>query len=610
MRALSAALTVVFLGACIDRQDGISGFGAPRAGSAEPAEHLRPVWVWGVPNWAGDYDLESLATANQWAMERFGVTFKITGGVPQDMDRDAALDLVIAEGEFPDLIRSISFTKMTQLAEDGSLLVLDKYARDPENYPVYAEADPSSLLQFRVNGILYGLPGYGWRIRKDDPAWVWPMWIMRHDVYLKYGYPQTSPELLDTMRKVKTDGTKDLEGRPVVPLGLNGGHSPAMLRQTLWQFKGAGFEVDAQQRLMPVWASKQAHDAISFFNLMWREGLLSPGLFAQDNEHFQDDLKFARYAFDCGATWNVAVLRSQVASIFHRNGPDHPDTKAAVAAQHIMLVNPVKENPGRIGNGGYGGPPSPTVVSAECPNPDGAIGYLHWLLTDEGLISVMLQAGYKDVHWEFTDKPLYWQMKPDYRNGAHEQVTQGIAHSWESAENAKNPDKTPLFPPVVHYLSSPSYSSYNQRLLYRTIKYQYGREGVLPLHAGEYPGEPTVLEWGLPFSIACKEIVQPLPSYFQVNTPTPPEEQLAESTALEVFDERIKELITARSLEVFETKYKAFIDRMITIANWKPIYKAKQQRWLQWLESNHIDDRRELKTVDPIPQWKQVMGWS
>ena len=188
------------------------------------------------------------------------------------MTTDQALQLAIAESEFPDLMRNISFATMAELAAAAKLLPLDKYFNDPENYPIFAEADIQELLKFRVNGVLYGIPGFGWRIRHDDPAWVWPMWCMRLDVYKEYGYPKTSEELLATMRKVKgNEKFLDLDGNPVIPLGLHGGHALQMLGQTLSQFKGAGFQVDPQKRLMPEWASEQIYEAIKYFNLMWRE---------------------------------------------------------------------------------------------------------------------------------------------------------------------------------------------------------------------------------------------------------------------------------------------------------------------------------------------------
>ena len=40
---------------------------------------------------------------------------------------------------------------------------------------------------------------------------------------------------------------------------------------------GAGWEVDAEKRLMPQWASEELYNQLQFFNRLWRDGLMSPG---------------------------------------------------------------------------------------------------------------------------------------------------------------------------------------------------------------------------------------------------------------------------------------------------------------------------------------------
>jgi hypothetical protein len=414
------------------------------------------------------------------------------------------------------------------------------------------------------------------------------------------------------MRWVKQTALPDAEGNPTIPLGLQGGHSMGTLRLTIYQFKGAGFEVDPQKRLMPPWASEQAYEALKMFNTMWREQLLNPGLFVQNNEKFQDDLRFLRYAFDCGSTWNIALSRSQIQKLQENYGRDSEEVQSYAQMQHIMLVNPIQENPGRVGNGGYGGPPPPVYVNVDCPNPDGAVGYLHYLLTDEGYISVQNGAGYRGVHWDWTNDERVWAFKDEYMDEKEhvQDTSKGFnANTWVSNEAAHEEGKKPLFPPVVFYLSYKAYSSQVHHLRPVDVDYNYGENGKWPIFAGKEPGSPTALEWGYPFSVACLDVVAPYPSYVMVTTPQPPMELTASSTADERFDGGIAKLITAPSEDAFEAEYNDFINTLIRVTNWKPIYEARQQRWLDWMKANNIDDRADLKTVDPIPEWKDVMGW-
>ncbi len=44
---------------------------------------------------------------------------------------------------------------------------------------------------------------------------------------------------------------------------------------------GAGWEVDGEKRLMPPWASEELYHQLKFFNMLWRDGLMSPGVESQ-----------------------------------------------------------------------------------------------------------------------------------------------------------------------------------------------------------------------------------------------------------------------------------------------------------------------------------------
>lgn len=86
-------------------------------------------------------------------------------------------------------------------------------------------------------------------------------------------------------------------------------------------------------------------------------------------------------------------------------------------------------------------------------------------------------------------------------------------------------------------------------------------------------------------------------------------EQTAVAAAEERFDNTMVGLITAETKESFEQQYEHFVDAMIAIGNWKAIYEEKQKRWIGWMKSTKYDDRASLKTVRPLPAWKQIMGW-
>lgn len=72
-------------------------------------------------------------------------------------------------------------------------------------------------------------------------------------------------------------------------------------------------------------------------------------------------------------------------------------------------------------------------------------------------------------------------------------------------------------------------------------------------------------------------------------------------------------MLTQETPEGFEKAYKAMIEDILRVADWKSVLNTRQKLWEEYLEDNPaIDDRAELnpkQTVTVIPQLKKVMGW-
>ena len=567
---------------------------AEGGGESASMEPDRGIWIWGVPH--GPFDEELLAVSNEWASEKFGITVSRIDKVPTGQTADQALQLVIAQGEFPDLMWNMPFTTMADLAVGGRLLPLDKYFRDSVNYPLIASACQSYMSKYKVNGQIYGLPGWEWAVKCEDVS-VDAVWYIRKDVYEQYGYPKTTDELLDVLRAVKASGLTDLAGDPVIPFQWRSAWPPVN-RRILYQIKGAGWEVDAEKRLMPEWASVETYEAFKFLNLLWNEGLIGEGQFVMDTGGFIDRLKTASYAVSAGEPWYSSVMGDDVIPGFvDRYGRDAPETLAAIDAQFIMMVNPIADAPGRIVNK----QPNPSLISADIPNPDGVMQFIQWHMTDEGRISNMFAAGYLGTHWDFVDGPEYWRMKPELQ-GRHPQDSRQIANSQDSVETTRQAGRPPLVTPHAHWFGTPNYASWQQRLLYHSLQAMRAN-GVA---VGESPGDPTMPSWSPAFTIPLADVVSPIPSYAQLTVALPPREASAMVTATERLDAALPELITSGN---FEADYDAALASLIDITDWRPIYEERQARWEQWMSDNNVDDRDSLITVTPRPEWAAVMGW-
>ena len=576
-------------------------------GQGEAAEvEDRPIWIWGLRADRIDPDYEEMG--NEWAQEKFGASFYAEGYFPA-AQYIQGFNTLLAEGKMPDVLAGVPYNVqglklLTDLARFEKIMPLDKYFEDPENYAVFAEADQDYLRAYKFGGKLYAVPGWNWRIRKDDPfVGKFPGWFMGLDINQKYGNPSSYAELYTMLKKVKSDGMTGPYGEPRVPFGLMVSTDMRWVKLVLNQGGGAGWEVDPQKRLMPVWASEEIYAQIKYFNMLWREGLMSPGAYLSGPGQFEADIAKGLYAVGVGHGGYTTASRETITRLVDELGPDHKDVKAYQAKQMIMMLPPIADNPGRytVTNTRF------IVISATNPNPDATMGLLNWMVSDEGVISVMNHVGLKGVDWEEAPAPRYWQVKGGFHGEENAGTqTKKVGGLWEMGyTDPDTGEKTARFP-WVWPMIRPPYSYWVVRFDYEGMK-RYREHYGIPI--AEKPGEPDGAEWGVYWNLALNEFASSIPSYAQVIQDVPPLEAAALATAEQKYNNGLVRCLTAKTEAEFQAEYEKMISSLIGSANWKPIYEAKNKRWVDWLELNKFDDRPELSAVTPIASWKDVMEW-
>ena len=588
-------ITIVFFALLVVPVSVLSAAGAQEA--AEPTE-TRGVWVWGTQAWGGVYEGAMLDDVNEWLNDRFGITIAKISPIPQGSTPGQALNLIIAQGKLPDLFGNFGGAEavnyMADLAENGQIMPLTKYFEDPANYPILAEADRAYLRSYMYDGEIYSFPGYGWP-RDGKSASYGQAWAIRVDVLEKYGEPTTMQEVLEVARKIKQDGITDANGQTGYPFAIHtypenqGGSAVGGILSSTF---GSGWKVDAKKRRVPTWASEEYKTALQWVNTMWREGLMSPGQWVNDQETLGEHYNVSRYGIVYGPSWVNAQFQNTLRSLIDegKETADSPSYQARLPYRMVNLATPNTDNPGPIypGTAPYG------FLSADAPNPDGIMQLLEWYHSDEGCISSHFNAGLLGIDWEWVEGEEYiWQTIGEApgtqeRGGDHE------TGAW--ADAAKCRENPPRLPPVVHYLSTPSY-----QMFYGLAWYNY---------------QDTINEekygyrfWDQDYIDEMADRTQPVPSYSQVVVETPPQEKAAFNTVQQRIREGVVEVAQAASAQEFESKYQRFVETLIAVTNWKPIHEAEQQRWLAWMEENGIDDRARLGSSTPIPEWRDVMGW-
>ncbi len=408
-----------------------------------------PIWLWGLPSSYGGRDIpeEVLTQANQWALEKFGATFRLTS-VPEGVTNVEALNRLIAEGEFPDvaILSSDQYNllavqkTLADLARFGKIVRLDKYFGIEASYPHLYRAGQvrEQMLLGTYDDAIYAAPGKGTRLDEDEPAWAEPMWAIRRDIATDHGMPEDLQQLFVTLKKIQQGQPKrytDAGGEAVVPLGVY----PDVDQWTalVYSLKGAGWEVDDRMRLMPPWASQETYEALKAVNLLWREGLLHPEAFAMGAEEADVLAKGGSFGVSCGPAPFVSM--------------------AEAPRENVMLVPPIREPDGSIGRY-LQQAPGMVIVSRECPNVDAVMRLMDWGLSREGWITAYLDAGLRGVDWEFTDEPLNWEYTaaPGRNYPQPEGVESG---TWRSLKELM--ENLPKVLPGLQYFSSATEVSQN-----------------------------------------------------------------------------------------------------------------------------------------------------
>ncbi len=574
------------------------------------AVEARPVWLWGVSRSAGgEYTEAGLALANQWAEEQFGATFRVSAvqeGVSSNLE---GLNILIADGEFPDFMSLgeydlVTRKMLTDLARFDKIMPVDRYFNDPEHYPQLSRVGRNAgfMRAYLYRGQIYGIPGWGTRLDADEPAWEYgARWNIRMDLVEEYGMPDNPEELLGFLKRVKRGGHRDLEGTRLIPFGL---HSRASnWNGIIFQLKGAGWEVDPQKRLMPRWASQEAYESLKYLNTLWQEGLMHPRFAELDWDTIFGYCFSGTFAVFAGPSWWINGPTETLRRTIAAKGFNSAQAKHVRERIHIMMVPPARGHDGTLGRV-VNKLASVNVMSKNNPNPDATMKLIEWLLTEEGIITAHYDAGLRGVDWEFTERPLYWELL--YSRGRNYPRTDEMRASGSAIKVQDAEANPPRILPFVHDFARPAHAATDSRIRWDSYRLVYTEGMGVPVGDGGF----TVKEQEYDFCLKVqKSVISPNPSYEMADYDLDPLAWAAFAVADQIWTESLPAIIGADTLAAFDAEYEALLDGLMRITNWKPVFEKKQKAWLRFLAFNKIDDRAQLRTVTPRPEWKHIMGW-
>lgn len=232
---------------------------------ASPADNDKKVSISAMKYYYGDVPPAD-GRGIQMINERFNVDYKINL-VPQGT-YDEKLQAVLASGTIPDMMTFQSgdlTNRYNKFAKQGAFLALDEYI---EQYPSFRRIPKYVLEQFKVDGKLYGIPGYypkfGFTVilRKD--------WLDSLKLKVPASYDELKQVALAfTKNDPDKNGKNDTYG---LAIGKDINYSIPM--GAYWEMD-AWYHKDSEGRFIPGIISGARKDMIQWFADLYKEGAMT-----------------------------------------------------------------------------------------------------------------------------------------------------------------------------------------------------------------------------------------------------------------------------------------------------------------------------------------------
>ena len=271
----AAAAAALILTACASA--GESDAGGTQAGAAQDAQETEaapaePVEMWmAVSEDASTLPEGSVEVLQKHVKEKFGVDLRID--CINKSSYAEKVNVMIASGDFPDIIDSRAIPRLGEAVDGGLLLSVDDLLAEDE---LWSQADPDIFLKFSYSDQVYGLPVV---MDKPDGIYYRTDWLEN----LGLSVPTNAEELYQVM-KAFTEQDPDGNGADdTYGLSMSSEYNQA---GPLWQlFLPAnptgtewGFYIDTEtgEADNVFYHREDMIEALNWFRKLYDEGILDP----------------------------------------------------------------------------------------------------------------------------------------------------------------------------------------------------------------------------------------------------------------------------------------------------------------------------------------------
>lgn len=338
-------------------------------------------YSWFAGKWGDDYVTKEIT-------EKTGVTINYVVPTGNGIEK---LTTMIASGTLPDLITLDAREPIVDMMiKGGQLQALDDLANKYDMY-FFNVASKDKLNWFKkADGHTYAYPNASYTLTDYKTAKKInsnQTFMVRKDMYEAIGSPDMStPEgFLNALRAVKAKFPK-VNGQPIIPIGFQEGVENSLVVY-LQNFLAVPLEKDG--KVNDRFTDKDYQNWLKTFRKANEEGLIATDVFVDKRSQIEEKMAQGRYFsmlyphIDALRPLTVRYKEDPNSVYIAVNGP-----KNAKGDEHQL------EGPGISGW-------TVTLISKNCKNPEKAIQFLTYMISEEGQKTVYL--GKKGKTWDLMD---------------------------------------------------------------------------------------------------------------------------------------------------------------------------------------------------------------
>ena len=323
--------------------------------------------------------------------EKTGVNINFI--TPQGNEEEK-LNALIASGSLPDLITLGWWEpQVNEIIQNDMVYALNELADKYDTYFWEVSDDQAVSWYTQEDGNIYGYPCSSVTpddVKTNNNIGSNQTFLVRKDIYEAIGSPDmTTIEGFENAVKMAAEKFPEIDGKPIIPIGAHyfDDIGNVSFDQYLQNFLAVPYEKDG--KLYDRDTDPEYIEWLKMFNRLSREGYLSTDVFI--DQRIQMEEKIAEGRYFC-MLYQYTDMSAQQKTLYSRD-PDSiyiavDGPKNSNGDDHVLPTNTVC---------GW----TITMVSKNCQNPDRAIQFIDYLISEEG--QKMVYLGIEGVTYDVID---------------------------------------------------------------------------------------------------------------------------------------------------------------------------------------------------------------